>query len=174
MVPARGCKIKKAEYQRRWRAANPERQKAYHKKYRARETEYQREWRAANPEKRKAYKKVYAEKKPDAAVNYSRRYRTEQSAKVKAAYKKWCTENQGRVNYLRAKRRAAQRQAQPPWLTAEQKKEIADLYVLAREKGMQVDHIVPLTHKRVCGLHVPWNLQLLTKSENYRKHNSWE
>jgi 5-methylcytosine-specific restriction endonuclease McrA len=40
-----------------------------------------------------------------------------------------------------------------------------------RRKGLDitVDHVVPLYHPRVCGLHVSYNLQLLMRSENSAK-----
>lgn len=38
----------------------------------------------------------------------------------------------------------------------------------------EVDHIVPIKHPRVCGLHVPWNLRIVTRAENSKKKNNLE
>jgi len=61
----------------------------------------------------------------------------------------------------------------------EARSEIDAIYDKSRtmtvETGMahSVDHIIPLIHEKVCGLHVPWNLQILTASENSKKGNRW-
>ena len=70
--------------------------------------------------------------------------------------------------------------AVPNWLTLEQKKEIRKLHLKQRQirdtqnKEYHIDHIVPLNGETVCGLHVPWNLQLIPEKEHLSKSNNWE
>ena len=74
-------------------------------------------------------------------------------------------------------RRRKHRDASPSWLTTKQKAEIRSLYQIAitmtKVTGEQyvVDHIWPLRSDDVCGLHVPWNLQVIPRAENLVKSN---
>jgi 5-methylcytosine-specific restriction endonuclease McrA len=89
----------------------------------------------------------------------------------------WKENNKVQVLADNKVRRRKHRQATPPWLTRKQKSEIRQLYQMAitmtQTTGEQyvVDHIVPLRSHEVCGLHVPWNLRVITQEENLKKSN---
>ena len=77
--------------------------------------------------------------------------------------------NKRKLNFLNRLNQARKKQACPKWANLQKIKEI---YVNCPE-GYQVDHIIPITNKNVCGLHVENNLQYLTKLENMRKKNKF-
>lgn len=76
--------------------------------------------------------------------------------------------NRATVNAKNARRRASKLNATPVWVDI---KRLRAIYNNC-PKGYQVDHIIPLQGETVCGLHVPWNLQYLTPSENCSKSNN--
>jgi hypothetical protein len=74
-------------------------------------------------------------------------------------------------------RRTKHKQATPKWLTQEHKAQIKQFYLdamlVSKVTGVPyaVDHIVPLRGELVSGLHVPWNLAVITREENSKKSN---
>ena len=75
------------------------------------------------------------------------------------------------------KRNRKQTSATPKWLTKNQKDTIKEIYKLCKQLTMltgtkhEVDHIVPICGNSVSGLHVPWNLQVITRKQNGSKGN---
>jgi hypothetical protein len=109
-------------------------------------------------------------------VNYKET--AKDSAKARTAeYRK---NNPDKVTADNAKRRAAKLNATPKWLSKEQHEEIKEFFNMAKELEkvfpwkQHVDHIVPLNHDKVCGLHTPWNLQILSEKANMEKSNKFE
>lgn len=78
-----------------------------------------------------------------------------------------------------AKYQKAKLKRAPLWLSDKQNNIIELFYnlssFLTQRTGIryEVDHIVPIQGKSVSGLHVPWNLQVITKEENVRKSNRY-
>jgi len=96
----------------------------------------------------------------------------------KREYRKtWADNNLLSIRANTKVRRRKHREATPPWLTRAQKSEMRALYQAAilssQTTGEQyvVDHIYPLRSEVVCGLHVPWNLRIITQKENLEKSN---
>ena len=126
-------------------------------------------WKANNKDavlayKRKTHHKYYNKEKHDEWCRAN-------PDRVRSYKQKWVKGNPGIVNEKTRRRQAAQLNATPLWLTAGQIGEMVRIYKAASELSKQVDHIVPLQGETVCGLHVPWNLQLLTATENRQKSN---
>ena len=118
-------------------------------------------------------------KKSKSQTLYQERYRAENKEKRQLYDRSWRTLNKGKTRLYSANYRAAKLQATPEWLSDIQKKEIEYMYSLAKDcealSGNQyhVDHIIPLQGKGICGLHVPWNLQVLPAEQNLKKHNNY-
>lgn len=62
--------------------------------------------------------------------------------------------------------------ATPPWMTKEMWLAVKEIYESATPGIHEIDHIVPLKHKLVCGLNVPWNLKREDKRVNQLKSNN--
>lgn len=119
-------------------------------------------WRDANKDKQDAAIKAWREQNPN---------------KLKAAYKDWAQRNKGKVNAKWMQRDAEKKNRTPAWLTADEHWMIEQAYDIAAKRKQvfgfdwHVDHIVPLQGKKVSGLHVPWNLQVIPALHNWQKSN---
>jgi len=115
---------------------------------------------------------------PTAHKENAKRYQAENWERRKAYWRAWTKKNPGKANAHTAARYAARTRAVPPWLTKQHRKEIREIYELAKDlqwlskEPLHVDHIEPLRGKISCGLHVPWNLQIIPASKNLAKSNS--
>lgn len=155
---SRWCRSCKKEYKDNWYQNNADEQR-----------EKGKEYHYKNYEKVKEYR---IKKAHEWQVNNRERYRESQ----KRCYEK----NKLNKFAYQALARAARRNAVPKWVDVELKKLIQDFYIDARLKTRdsgikhEVDHIVPLVNNEVCGLHVPWNLRVVTQFENRSKQNKFK
>jgi hypothetical protein len=111
---------------------------------------------------------------------YFRNLYANNADRIKKRIRQHRVDNPAKTSAMDNEKRAKRLHRMPTWLTLIQKAEISAFYEIASAKTMQtdvqhhVDHVVPLLGKKVSGLHVPWNLQVLTATENLRKHARFE
>ena len=170
---------------------NIEERKAYLKKYnlinKERLSKIKKEYRLKNKQKIKQYyltnkdyfkklnqskkyketKKLYCLNNIEFIKTINKNYYLNNKDKIKQYSKDYCLKNPNFKKSHCAKRRATKLNATPKFANLNKIKEIYKNC----PKGYVVDHIVPLQSKVVCGLHVEWNLQYLTPSENSSKSN---
>jgi hypothetical protein len=167
------------EYLQVWRAKNPEKVAATNKKYdeknRDKRSEYAKQYRKANPEKVRALFDSWAERNPEKIRGYMQKASKAWHERNPDYLSNFYKANKERYVAARARRRAAQDSATPAWLTAIDKAMIQEMYDVSEARYIQtgikhhVDHIVPINGKNVAGMHVPWNLQVITAHENLSK-----
>ena len=149
-----------------WVRNNPEKRKAQKQRH------YQK-----NKEKILKHQKEYIDKNFEMIAARKRAYVVRTSDKWREYFDKYWRENKDRVYARNGKRRAAKRQAVATWANLHKIQTIYERCIkLSEETGIQhhVDHIIPLTHRLVCGLHVEHNLQIITAVENSIKNNKFQ
>lgn len=193
------CKGCCKKYLEAWLRDNLDRKREVDRKYAALHAEQAceraRKWSENNPERKKETARTYAEKNKEALVLKAKKRRADNREVINARKRarrlinlevekersrNWKRNNRGKVVANTTARKKRIKRATPRWLSAGQRSEITNFYIVAAALGdkygieYHVDHVVPIIHGLVCGLHVPWNLQLLTAEENILKSNKFD
>lgn len=120
--------------------------------------EHTNKWHHENKERRNTYQRI-------------RRAKPERKRIDRALNKAWFNNHPGYNTNAGAMARYRKYGHNPkmPWQTLD---ELVQFYYDTPE-GWTVDHIIPIKHDLVCGLHVVANLQYLTKEDNDKKGNDF-
>jgi hypothetical protein len=160
--PDRGKKASKDGLRSRCKKCRAEDNVAWHNKNKIRSLENSRKWKRENS---------------DLVKQYSKKWMFDNPEKHALNSKIWKQNNKASNCNIAARYRSAKLQSTPHWLTSIHNAQIQEFYDIAAAKSFQtgikyhVDHIHPLQGEYFNGLHVPWNLQIITAIENISKKN---
>lgn len=135
----------------------------------------------ADIRKERQYDKIRWAEKREHESQRNRAYRKSVADRLKPydqeRHKAYHAANPGIKRKSNIARKHGEKRATPVW--ADMAK-INEIYKLARkmmnDDGIErhVDHVIPLRHPLVCGLHVHTNLDIKSAFENMSKHNKFE
>lgn len=183
-------KIKRRE--KAWRISNAGKLKARRESNKEAHKKYMKKWREENKEHRAeywqyyysenklkilTYRKEYQIRNREILKNKNKLYRTQHPSIFSERNKIWRNKNKHKRTHSQSIRIAKKLNAMPKWLTTHELQEIKNMYLVSKQMTEStdikhnVDHIYPLQGEFSCGLHVPWNLQVITASENFSKGN---
>jgi len=129
-----------------------------------------KKWQENNPGYATKAMRAFTAKNP----NWFKDYYWQDTERRSEWHKKWISQNPDKVYAYNSNRRALKISATPGWYQEDKVEEIfATCIRISSESGIKhnVDHIVPLNSSYVCGLHWHGNMQILTQTENFSKHN---
>ena len=177
------CKVCKRASDKTYRENNKEKVAAGKQKHYLANREHcdarTKDWVKNNPDRRKEIVNNSYLTNQEAILEKQAIYRGENRELCNSRIKSWADRHPDKLRAKDARRRAATLKAQPLWLSEDHKQQIEDVYTLARDcelvsgQKYHVDHVVPLQGKAVCGLHVPWNLEVLPADINVKKGNKF-
>lgn len=113
----------------------------------------------------------------DKIYSAHKKWREKNPVKARKANERWRKNNPLSFGASVAVANQKFKQCTPKWVTEDDRKLIKAIYFLCKFKSKitgiiyQVDHVIPIKGKNVCGLHVPSNLQIITEFENKSKWN---
>ena len=152
---------------RLWRRSNPERV-----------SEQAKQRYYADHEKTKWMKRRWYFKNQDYMREYHKQHRLNNLERWKKNAKRYKQSTKGRavVTAYANRRRTTKENAMPSWADENIIKGIYMKAAKLRQRGIDVhvDHIIPLHHKKVCGLHCEDNLQIISATENIKKSNRYK
>jgi len=133
--------------------------------------EYRKQWYYKNKNNAKKTMQKYYIKNKETIKEKQKEYILKNPHIIKSIKKKWRDSNKERTRFYCFMRRKRVKQATPKWCN---KEEMLSIVKEAQKVNLEIDHIIPLNHPLVCGLHVPANIQLLTRKENRSKKNKFD
>ncbi|KKM90985.1 hypothetical protein LCGC14_1233080 [marine sediment metagenome] len=127
----------------------------YYQHHKERAIKYSKQWYQQNQIYKKQYNKQYYQQNKELLKRYAKTYR-QQNPDICAL------NNERRYRHIK--------DCCPSWAN----KEAIKFFYECRPAGTHVDHVIPIVHPRICGLHVETNLQWLPSGLNLSKKNKFD